>query len=228
MPAAGNNEIKAQFEAADRYMGGLFVTNPALHAAAAASDEAGLPAIAVSPLQGQFLHVLALALRARRVLEVGTLGAYSTICLASALPADGVVVTLELEPRHAEVARANLSRAGLADRVELRVGPAADSLEALVREGVDPFDLVFLDADKANNARYLARALELAHRGTVVVVDNVVRGGRVADAESRDTDVVGSRQVLEAMAAEKRLSSSALQVVGVKGYDGFAIGVVRD
>jgi predicted O-methyltransferase YrrM len=167
------------------------------------------------------LHILARAVGARRILEIGTLGGYSTIWLARALPPGGVVVTLEAEPRHAEVARANIAQAGLADRVEVRVGPALDTLPAL--EG--PFDLVFIDADKRSNPDYLTWALELARPGTVIVCDNVVREGRVADA-SDNPDIDGIRRFFDMLAAEPRLTGTAIQTVGVRGWDGFAVAIV--
>ncbi|MFB9375592.1 O-methyltransferase [Kineococcus gynurae] len=192
---------------------------------------AGLPAIDVSPLQGALLGMLARLVGARTVLEIGTLGGYSTIHLARALPADGRVVTCEYEPRHAEVAARNLAAAGMAGRVEIRVGAALDTLPGL-REDVSagrrpPFDLVFVDADKQNNVNYLTWALELTRPGSLIVVDNVVRAGRVLDESGTDPVVVGSRGVLEAMGAEDRLEVTALQMVGAKGWDGFALARVR-
>jgi predicted O-methyltransferase YrrM len=201
--------------------GRLFPPDPALDAALAANAAAGLPAIDVSPAEGCFLHILARAVGARRILEIGTLGGYSTIWLARALPPGGTVVTLESEPRHAEVARANIARAGLAERVEVRVGRALDTLPEL--EG--PFDLVFIDADKRSNPDYLAWALQLARPGALVVCDNVVRDGRVADA-SDNPDLDGIRRFFDMLAAEPRLTGTALQTVGVRGWDGFAVAVV--
>ena len=197
-----------------------------LDAAMRANGEAGLPNIDVTASQGKFLHVMALAVGAKRVLEIGTLGGYSTIWLARALGRGGRVVTLEYEPKHAELAKANLKRAGMAKKVEIRVGAAADSLARLVEEGVKPFDLVFIDADKKNNAVYLDWALKLSRRGTLIVVDNVVREGELANAESTDPDLVGTRAMFERMANESRLVATALQTVGTKGYDGFAMAVV--
>jgi predicted O-methyltransferase YrrM len=209
--------------AVDDYLAGLLVgPDPALDAALAANRAAGLPAIDVSPLQGKLLHVLARALGARSILEIGTLGGYSTIWLARALPDDGRLVTLERSPHHAEVAAANIARAGLSTRVEIVVGAALDTLPGL--DG--PFDLVFVDADKPSNADYLAHAVRLSRPGTLIVVDNVVRGGRVADAGDDDPAVVGSRRLVEALAADDRLSATALQTVGSKGHDGFAVAVV--
>jgi predicted O-methyltransferase YrrM len=207
----------------DDYITGLLLpSDPALDAALAANRAADLPPIDVSPAQGKLLHLLARAMSARSVLEVGTLGGYSTIWLGRALPPGGRLVTLEREPRHAAVATANIARAGLADVVEIVVGPALDTLPTL--DG--PFDLVFIDADKPSNADYLAHALRLSRPGTVIVVDNVVRGGRVVDQTDHDPAVVGSRRLTEALAAEPRLSATEVQTVGSKGHDGFALAVV--
>ncbi|MHB1906421.1 MAG: O-methyltransferase [Acidimicrobiales bacterium] len=212
------------FEAVDHYLEGtLLQDDPVLAAALAASDMAGLPSIAVSPLQGRLLELLARSMRARRILEVGTLGGYSAICLARGLVEGGGLVTAELEPHHAEVARANVERAGLADRVEVRVGPAAETLSALAREGRDPFDLVFIDADKTGYSQYFELALDLVRVGTLIVADNVVRDGEVADAASTNEAVRGVRRFLERVAREPRVEATAIQTVGVKGYDGFAL-----
>ncbi len=172
------------------------------------------------------LHLLARIAGARKALEIGALGGYSTIWIARALPAGGRLITLEADERHASVARANVARAGLADKVEVRVGAALDSLPGIEAEGLAPFDFVFIDADKENNANYLAWALRLSRPGTTIVVDNVVRDGRILDASSRDSDVVGVREMFEMMKGEPRLSATAVQTVGVKGYDGFALAVV--
>ena len=196
--------------------------DPALSAALEASDAAGLPKIAVSAQQGKFLSLLVGAIQARRILEIGTLGGFSTIWLARALPPDGGLVTLEYEPAHAEVARANLARAGLADRVEVRVGAALDTLPTL--EG--PFDLVFIDADKPNNPGYFRWALRLTRPGSVIIVDNVVRGGRVADPDNTDPAVVGTRELADLLAAEPTVDATMIQTVGAKGYDGFAFALV--
>lgn len=213
-----------QWTAVDDYLDGLLVRpDGALEAAQAAGDEAGLPAIAVSSNQGKLLQLLARMLGARRILEIGTLAGYSTIWLARALPSGGRLVTLEINPEHAAVATANLERAGVADRVEVRVGAALDTLPTL--DG--PFDLVFIDADKQNNADYFRWAVRLARPGTLIVVDNVVRGGRVLDETSDDAAILGTRSVLEAIAAEPRVSATALQTVGVKGYDGLAFALVN-
>ncbi len=198
----------------------------ALAAALRDSDAAGLPPIAVSPLQGKLLQLLARLTGARRVLEIGTLGGYSTIWLGRALPADGRLVTLEYDPRHAEVAVRNIARAGLAERVEVRVGPALESLPKLADEQPPPFDLVFIDADKANNPHYVEWALRLTAAGSLIVLDNVVRGGRVADPENTDPDVVGTRAALELFGSHPRLDATAVQTVGAKDYDGFALARV--
>ena len=202
----------------------LGTSGDALAEALAANALAGLPAIDVSPAQGKFLHLLARAIDARRILEVGTLGGYSTICLARALPADGRLVSLELETWYAQVARANIALAGLGDRVEIIVGPAADSLAAM--DGIKPFDLTFIDADKPGNVTYLREALRLARSGATIVIDNVVRDGAVLDAASSDPRVQGTRDLYDAVAAEPRLSATVLQTVGAKGWDGFMVAVV--
>lgn len=213
--------------AVDRYFGDLLAPHDsALEAAVRANRAARLPAIDVSPVQGKFLHVLVQMTQAKRVLEIGTLGGYSTIWMARALPPGGRIVSLEFEPRHAEIARANLRCAGMLRRVEIRLGAALASLKELKRSGARPFDLIFIDADKENNPQYLKWALKLSHRGTVIVVDNVARHGTVIDARSKESDIVGTRRCLEMMAAEPRLSAAALQTVGTKGLDGFAIAVV--
>jgi predicted O-methyltransferase YrrM len=211
----------------DRYITDLLVApDPALDAALAASAAAGMPPINVAPNQGKFLHLLARIHGARRILEIGTLGGYSTIWLARALPAGGRLVTLEADPKHAEVARANLARADLAAVVEVRVGRAADTLPLLAAEAGGPFDLIFVDADKASTAEYFAWALRLARPGSVIIVDNVVRQGAVADAASTDAAVQGIRRFNQALAAERRVSATELQTVGSKGHDGFALAVV--
>ena len=213
--------------AVDDYIGGLFLTpDAALEAALADSAAAGLPEIAVSPAQGKLLTLLARAIGARRILEIGTLGGYSAICLARALPADGRLVTLELSPLHADVARANLARAGLAERVEVRVGPAVMSLAHLAAKGAEPFDLVFIDADKPSYVAYLQGSLPLARPGTLIIADNVVRQGRVLDAASDDANAQGARRFNEQLAADPRLSAVVLQTVGSKGHDGLAIALV--
>jgi len=216
-----------RFEAVDRYLGELYVpAEDALTATLAANAAARLPAIAVSPMQGKLLQILARMVGARRILEIGTLGGYSTLWLAGALPADGRLITLELDARHATVARANFVRAGLADRIEVREGPALKSIEALHAEGADPFDFFFIDADKVNSPNYVTWALKLAHRGSVIVIDNVIRDGAIIDPNSRDPAVLGTRRLHDLLASEPHLSATAIQTVGDKGYDGFAIALV--
>jgi len=211
----------------DHYYAGLLApADPALEAALEASREAGLPPINVAPNQGKLLQLLARLQGARAILEIGTLGGYSTIWLARALPAGGRLVSLEVEAKHAKVARANLARAGLSDRAEVRLGPALDSLAALVAEGAGPFDLVFVDADKESIPEYFAWALKLTRVGSLVIVDNVVRGGAIADPDSRDPSIVGLRRFNEIVAAEPRVTAAAIQTVGAKGYDGLAIVLV--
>jgi predicted O-methyltransferase YrrM len=204
----------------------LISSDEALDDVLAANEAAGLPAIDVSPTHGKLLHLIARMIGARRVLEIGTLGGFSTIWFARALPAGGRVVTLEFDPTHAEVARANFARAGVADRIELRLGPALDSLAAIAAEGAEPFDLVFIDADKANNPNYLSWGLKLARPGTVIISDNVVREGGIVDGASRDPDVQGMRRFFDMMSKEPRLSATAIQTVGVKGWDGFSVAIV--
>lgn len=211
----------------DGYIAGLFVrSDPALEAALEASAAAGLPSIQVSPSQGKLLCLLALIQKARAILEIGTLGGYSTIWLARALPPGGRLITLEVDPTHAEVARANVARAGLAHLVDVRLGPALDILPQLATEGRGPFDMIFIDADKPAYAGYLQWALRLSRRGSLIVADNVVRDGAVVDADSADPLVQGVRRFNEQLAAESRVTATAIQTVGSKGYDGFAIAVV--
>lgn len=213
--------------AVDRYLEDKFLpADPALDAALKASAAAGLPEIQVTPHQGKFLHVLARMQQAQRILEVGTLGGYSTIWLARALPPGGRIVTIELEPKHAAVARANFAAAGLAERIDLQVGRASDVLARLAAGGGPPFDFVFIDADKAGTADYFRSALNLSRPGTVIVVDNVVRKGAVADPASTDAAVQGIRRFNDVAAAEPRVTATALQTVGSKGHDGFALLLV--
>jgi predicted O-methyltransferase YrrM len=213
--------------AVDRYLAAqLLPPDPSLDAALARSADAGLPPAAVSAAQGKLLHLLARLRDARRILELGTLGGYSTIWLARALPPDGRLVTLEAQPGYAEVARANVDAAGLGDVVEIVVGPALETLPRLAANGEPAFDLVFLDADKRSNAEYLAWALRLSRPGTLIVADNVVRAGAVAEP-SDDESVAGVRRFFAAVAAEPRLSGTAIQTVGSKGYDGFALLLVQ-
>jgi predicted O-methyltransferase YrrM len=218
---------KDRWTEVDHYLAGrLLPGDSALRDAVAASDAAGLPAIQVSPLQGQWLAILAAAIRAKTILEIGTLGGYSTIWLARALAPGGRLISLELDPAHAAVARANLAQAGLADRATVRVGPAQESLRALSAEGLGPFDLIFIDADKTGYPAYWTAALTLARRGSLIIADNVVRDGAVADAGSQDENVIAVRRMYDLMAADPRVSVTVLQTVGVKGYDGFAVALV--
>jgi predicted O-methyltransferase YrrM len=213
--------------AVDCYLGDLLVSaDPALEAALTASAAAGLPAINVSPVQGKLLHLLARAIGARNVLEIGTLGGYSTIWLARVLPDGGRLISLEADAKHAEVAGANIARAGMENKVEVRLGLALDLLPGLAAEIREPFDFVFIDADKPNNAAYFDWALKLSRPGSIIVVDNVVRDGDVIDAASDSPTVQGVRRFLERLAAEPRVSATAIQTVGTKGYDGFAIALV--
>ncbi|HEX3772465.1 MAG TPA: O-methyltransferase [Polyangiaceae bacterium] len=216
-----------QWTSVDRYITDLFVPkDAALEAALEASHEAGLPAINVAPNQGKLLNLLARMHGAKKVLEIGTLGGYSTIWLGRALPAGGKVVTLEADPKHAEVARANVARAELAQVVDVRVGKALDTLPKIAGENLGPFDLFFIDADKANIPSYFEWSLKLSRPGSVIIVDNVVRGGRVLDAQSADVNVQGVRKFNEIVAADKRVSATEIQTVGSKGYDGFALALV--
>jgi predicted O-methyltransferase YrrM len=220
-----------QWTAVDRYFSDLLVEpDPALEAALRASAEAGLPAINVSPNQGKLLMLTARMCGARRVLEIGTLGGYSTIWLARALPPppQGKLITLEVVPRHAEVARANIERAGVADRVKLLLGPALETLPRLLADGAGPFDLIFIDADKQNMAAYFEWSLRLSRTGTVIVADNVVRKGAVIDVFSDDGTVQGVRRFNELLAQQRRVTATAIQTVGSKGYDGFAVALVTE
>ena len=211
----------------DRYFGDLLTPPDAgLEAALAANRRASLPAIDVTALQGKFLDLLVRMCGARKVLEIGTLGGYSTIWLARALPARGRVVTLELSPRHAAIARANLKKAGVLNRVEIRLGPALNSLRALAKSRSAGFDLIFIDADKAGLPAYLDWSIKLSRPGTIIVADNVVRDGKVIDAVDPDPDIQGVRRFTAMLAAEPRLASTVLQTVGAKGYDGFAMAMV--
>lgn len=205
----------------------LVGSDDALDGALADSRAAGLPEIAVAPNQGKLLHLIARAIRARRILEIGTLGGYSTIWLARALPDDGSLISLELDPSYAEIARKNVARAGLQKVVEVRVGPAMDSLDELISDRADPFDVIFIDADKDNYAEYFMRSVELSRPGTLIVGDNVVREGDVLDASHSDPRVRGIRRFYQAVGAEPRVTATAIQTVGTKGYDGFAFVLVE-
>lgn len=211
----------------DDYLVSLLVKpDPSLDEALAGSTAAGLPEISVAPNQGKFLELLARAHGSRRILEVGTLGGYSTIWLARALPGDGRLITLELDAHHADVARGNVDRAGVGALVDVRVGPAVQSLHELIDEGVEPFDFVFIDADKESYPEYFVLSMQLARLGTVIVADNVIRDGAVVDPHSSDERVRAVRRFLELAAAEPRVEGTAIQTVGSKGYDGFALLVV--
>jgi len=215
--------------AVDEYITGLFhPPDPTLEAALRAAATAGLPSIQVSPVQGMLLHLLARACSARQILEIGTLGGYSTIWLARALPTGGRVVTLEANPKHAEISRSNFARAGLTDTIELRLGPALETLPKLAAEGRGPFDLIFIDADKSSMSEYFDWSLKLARSGSVIISDNVIRKGGVLDANSTDEDIQGVRRFNERLSAEKRVSATEIQTVGSKGYDGFALVVVKE
>lgn len=218
---------QALWTAVDHYLDGMLMPpDAALDAAIEASIEAGLPPIAVTPSQGKLLYLLARIQGARRILEIGTLGGYSTIWLARALPEGGRLVTIEAEPKHAEVASANIARAGLSNVVDLRVGLALDVLPQIAGAGGEAFDLTFIDADKKNIPAYFEFALNLSKPGSVIIVDNVVRDGKVIDEKSGDPDILGIRRFNEMLAGEPRVSATAIQTVGAKGHDGFAIALV--
>ncbi len=216
-----------QWNAVDRYIEEHLVgDDPALAHALRSGVDAGMPPINVAPTQGKFLNLLATVHGARTVLEIGTLAGYSTIWLARALPENGRVVTLESNPEYAELAQSNITQAGLGGLVDVRVGSALDTLPVLADEGAGPFDFVFIDADKVNNPHYVDWALRLTRRGSVIVVDNVVRSGAVIDATTGDDRIAGVRRMFEQLSTEPRLSATALQTVGTKGYDGFLVAVV--
>jgi predicted O-methyltransferase YrrM len=220
---------QAHWTAIDDYLTAALVRHdPALDAALKASDAAGLPQINVAPNQGKFLMLTAMSLRAQRILEIGTLGGYSTIWLARGLADGGRLITLEINPRHAEVARQNIAQAGLAGMVEIRVGTALESLAQLAASEPVPFDLIFIDADKENNAAYFEWALRLSRPGSLIIVDNVVRAGAVIDAGSSDSRVQGVRRFIERVAAEPRVVAAAFQTVGSKGHDGLAVMLVTN
>jgi predicted O-methyltransferase YrrM len=212
----------------DDYLAGVLIpSDAALDAAVRAGVDAGMPQIQVSPTQGKFLYLMARMLRARKILEIGTLAGYSTIWMARGLPPDGRLITLEVDPDYAEVSRSNFRRARLDSMIEVRVGSALESLPGLAAEGAGPFDLVFVDADKENNPDYVAWALRMSRPGTVIIVDNIARQGAVVDTTSLDASVRGVRRMFELVASEPRLEATALQTVGVKGHDGFAMIRVR-
>ncbi len=222
------------WSAVDSYIAGhLIGEDPELEEAMQASAAAGLPPIAVTPAQGKLLELLARVQGARTILELGTLGGYSTIWLARALPADGHLVTLEAELRYAQLARVNIARAGFGDVVEIRVGPALETLPELEAEGAGPFDLIFIDADKGNYPGYFSWALKLSRPGTVIIGDNVVRDGAILDPDADDPSggnetIKGVRRFYEMLAAEPRVSATAIQTVGDKGYDGFVLALVGE
>jgi predicted O-methyltransferase YrrM len=212
----------------DRYFGDLLAPEDAAHGSVLETNEqAGLPPIDVPALLGKFLELMVRISGARRVLEIGTLGGYSTIWMARALPDGGRVVTLEIDPKHAEVARVNLKKAGVLDRVEIRLGTALDTLREIHESGAEPFGLIFIDADKKSMPEYLQWSLKLSGPGTVIIADNVVRDGKVIEPDSSDENVQGVRRMTEMMATEPRLSATAIQTVGARGYDGFAMAVVK-
>ena len=214
-----------QWTAVDHYLTDLLLpSDPALEAALEASAAAGLPSIQVSPTQGKLLHLLAMSLGARKILELGTLGGYSTIWMARALPAEGKLITLEYDSKHAAVARANITSAGLASKVEIRIGKAIDTLPQLTGEA--PFDLIFIDADKVSYPDYFKWALKLSRPGALIIADNIVRKGAVADPSSDDPNVQAVRRYNELLAAEPRVSATVIQTVGSKGYDGFTLALV--
>lgn len=216
-----------QWTEVDQYLAGLFAPpDPVLEQALESADAAGMPPINVSPNQGRLLYLLARAVRAQRILEIGTLAAYSTIWLARGLEPGGRLVTLEINPEHAAVAQANLTRAGLSESVEVRLGSALDSLTELAASGGTPFDLVFIDADKPGTPDYVSWAIQLTRPGGLIVVDNIVRGGRISEPATADANARGMQVALELLAKDPRVTGAALQTVGSKGWDGFAIAVV--
>ena len=204
----------------------LFPADPVLDAALAANEAAGLPSISVSPSQGKMLMMLAQMLGASRILEIGTLGGYSSIWLARALGTAGRIVTLEADPKHAEVARSNIARAGFASVIDVRLGDARVSIQQLAAEGAGPFDLVFIDADKQSIPHYLEWSLKLTRPGSLIIIDNVIRDGALIDAKSTDPSVRGARRMHEMLAAEPRVNATTIQTVGSKGYDGFTLALI--
>jgi predicted O-methyltransferase YrrM len=226
-PEAIPEAVQKTWTSVDDYINRMLVpSDPILEAALKAASAAGLPEIAVTPGQGKLLHLLARSINAKNILEIGTLGAYSTIWLARALPADGRLITLEFSPKHAKVARSNIAHAGLSDKVELREGPALETLPELAAEGIEPFDFLFIDADKQNNAGYFEWALKLSHPGSLILVDNVVRDGAVADLTTKDPMVKGVQRLNDLLSKEKRVCATTVQTVGSKGYDGFTLALV--
>jgi predicted O-methyltransferase YrrM len=218
-----------QWTAVDQYINEMLVpSDPVLEAAVQASTDAGLPSIQVSPPQGKLLHLLARSINARNILEIGTLGGYSSIWMARALAPGGHLLTLEADSKHADVARSNFARAGLSESIELRLGPALNTLPKVASEGRGPFDLIFIDANKSTMAEYFDWALKLSRRGSIIIADNVIREGAVIDPASPDADIQGVRRFNERVAAEPRVSATAIQTVGSKGYDGFALVLVLD
>jgi len=231
MPSRGNTKRKPekQWTAVENYVDRLLIpADPVLHTALAESAAAGLPEIAVTPSQGKLLYLLAKMQGARKILEIGTLGGYSTIWMARALPDDGLLVTLEADPKHFDVAQKNILQAGLEKRVQRRLGRALDLLPKIAAEGLAPFDLTFIDADKENTAEYFEWAMRLSRPGSAIVVDNVVRDGEVANPKSSDSGVLGIRRFNEAVSGEQRVTATTIQTVGIKGYDGFTLAVVLD
>lgn len=217
------------WDAVDHYLEKMLIPpDPAMKNALAAAAKAKLPAIQVSSMQGKMLHLMALMIGARKILEIGTLGGYSTIWMARALPEGGRIITLEAEPKHAEVARKNFARAGVESKVELRFGKALDTLPQVAADGLAPFDMFFIDADKSNMPEYFEWSLKLARKGSIIVGDNVVRKGAVLDSRSKDADIRGVRRFLEMAGKEKRVSCTALQTVSTKNYDGFALLLVTE
>ncbi|PMD29837.1 putative O-methyltransferase [Hyaloscypha variabilis F] len=204
----------------------LLLTDPALEAALKNNASANLDAIDVAPNQGKQLYLLAKMLKAKRILEIGTLGGYSAIWFAKAVGPEGKIITLELEPEHAKVARENITNAGFENVVEVKVNPALKTLAEMQKEGTEAFDLVFIDADKENNPGYFKAALAMSHVGTLIVVDNIARRGRLIDADSKAVDVLGTRKLFEIMGKEKRVEATAVQTVGSKGWDGYAMALV--
>jgi predicted O-methyltransferase YrrM len=218
---------KQLWTAVDQYTTDLLIPpDPVLEAVLAASDAAKLPSISVSPSQGKLLMLLGRLAGASQILEIGTLGGYSSIWLARALRPGGRLITLEANPKHAEVARANIARAGFAASVDVRLGDARAGIQQLVAEGAGPFDLIFIDADKQSIPHYLEWSLKLSHRGTLIIVDNVIREGALIDGASADANVQGARRLHEMLAAEPRINATTIQTVGSKGYDGFTLALV--